>query len=83
MTAANLLCTVAFAAHKHRDQQRKHAGVLSYINHPIALANVLADEGGISDPTILCAAVLHGTVEDTDASETELVATTGRPSPPS
>ncbi len=38
---------------------------------------MLADEGGISDPTILCAAVLHDTVEDTDTSKAELVATFG------
>ncbi len=72
-----LLRAVAFAAHKHRDQRRKDAGASPYINHPIALASVLADEGGISDINVLCAAVLHDTVEDTDTSEAELISTFG------
>nr|WP_238812971.1 HD domain-containing protein [Paraburkholderia sp. SG-MS1] len=42
------------------------------INHPIALANVLANEVNIDDETILIAAVLHDTVEDTDTSLREL-----------
>jgi signal peptidase II len=37
----------AFAAHKHRDQRRKDAEASPYINHPIALAEVLAGEGGV------------------------------------
>jgi len=72
-----LLRAIAFAAHKHRDQRRKDAGASPYINHPIALATVLADEGGISDISVLCAAVLHDTVEDTDTSAAELAATFG------
>lgn len=50
---------VAFAADKHRNQRRKDADASPYINHPIALANVLANEGGVCDITVLCAAVLH------------------------
>lgn len=72
-----LLRAVAFASHKHRDQRRKDAGASPYINHPIALATVLADEGGISDITVLCAAVLHDTVEDTDTGEAELISAFG------
>ena len=47
---------VAFAADKHRNQRRKDAEASPYINHPIALANVLANEGGVDDVTVLCAA---------------------------
>jgi len=68
---------VAFAAEKHRNQRRKDADASPYINHPIALANVLANEGGISDETVLCAAVLHDTIEDTETTEDELTATFG------
>eukprot|EP01032_Pedospumella_encystans_P022288 gene22288-25254_t len=47
---------VAFAADKHRNQRRKDAEALPYINHPIALANVLANEGCVQDVTVLWAA---------------------------
>lgn len=45
---------VAFAADKHRHQRRKGADASPYINHPIALANVLANKGGVDDATVLC-----------------------------
>ncbi len=63
---------VAFAADKHRTQRRKDADASPYINHPISLANVLANEGGITDAAILCAAVLHDTIEDTQTTPAEL-----------
>lgn len=68
-----LIEAVAFAAEKHRDQRRKDVAASPYINHPIALANVLANEGGVTNLTALCAAVLHDTVEDTDTTEQELI----------
>ena len=70
---ALLLKALAFAAHKHRDQRRKDADASPYINHPIALADVLVNEGGITDFEVLCAALLHDTVEDTATSHEELV----------
>ena len=63
---------LAFAAHKHRDQRRKNAEASPYINHPIALADVLTNEAGISDPIVICAALLHDTIEDTQTTHTEL-----------
>ncbi len=63
---------LAFAADKHRDQRRKGADASPYINHPIALANVLANEGGVEDATVLCAAVLHDTIEDTKTTADEI-----------
>ena len=68
---------VAFASEKHRSQRRKDAEASPYINHPIALANVLANEGGITETTVLCAAVLHDTVEDTETTPSELQALFG------
>jgi guanosine-3',5'-bis(diphosphate) 3'-pyrophosphohydrolase len=65
---AALVQAVAFAADKHRNQRRKDAEASPYINHPIALANVLANEGGVQDVTVLCAAVLHDTIEDTETT---------------
>src|SRR5689334_1699528 len=69
---ALLLEALAFAAHKHRDQRRKDPEASPYINHPIALANVLVREGGIDDVEVLCAALLHDTVEDTATTPEEL-----------
>ena len=67
-----LLKALAFAAHKHRDQRRKDAQASPYINHPIALADVLVSEGGVTDIEVLCAALLHDTVEDTATTHQEL-----------
>ena len=72
-----ILAASAFAAHKHRDQRRKGADASPYINHPIAVANVLANEGGITDDTVLAAALLHDTIEDTDTTVEELRAKFG------
>lgn len=71
---ALILSALAFAAHKHRNQRRKDASVSPYINHPIALANVLANEGGVRDARVICAALLHDTIEDTDTTPQELAA---------
>lgn len=68
-----LLLAIAFAAHKHRDQRRKDAAASPYINHPIALADVLANEGGVDDERVLVAAILHDTIEDTETTEQELI----------
>lgn len=63
---------LAFAAEKHRDQRRKDADASPYINHPIDLANVLVNEGGVTDPVAICGALLHDTVEDTETSFEEI-----------
>jgi len=70
--------TLAFAAHKHRAQRRKDKEASPYINHPIALADVLANEGGVDDPVTLAAAVLHDTIEDTETSYEELARKFGK-----
>jgi guanosine-3',5'-bis(diphosphate) 3'-pyrophosphohydrolase len=67
-----LLKALAFAAHKHRDQRRKDIESSPYINHPIALANLLCNEGHVTDTNVICAALLHDTVEDTDTTPEEL-----------
>jgi guanosine-3',5'-bis(diphosphate) 3'-pyrophosphohydrolase len=75
---ALVLEALAFAAHKHRDQRRKDASASPYINHPIALANVLMNEAGVRDPKVICAALLHDTVEDTETTPEELERHFGR-----
>ena len=72
-----LIRALAFAAQKHRDQRRKDINTSPYINHPIALADVLCNEGNIDDDITLCAAILHDTIEDTETTESELRETFG------
>ncbi|MFN7087212.1 MAG: HD domain-containing protein [Burkholderiales bacterium] len=67
-----VLRAVAFAAHKHRDQRRKNKEASPYINHPIQLATVLWEEGRVRDATVIAAALLHDTLEDTETSWQEL-----------
>ena len=74
---AVLIQAMAFAAEKHRNQRRKDADASPYVNHPIALANVLANEGDVQDVTVLCAALLHDTIEDTETTADELRAVFG------
>ena len=67
-----ILKALEFAAHKHRDQRRKDKEASPYINHPIALATVLWEEGGVNDPVVIAAALLHDTIEDTETTWQEL-----------
>lgn len=70
--ALGLLAALRFAAEKHRTQRRKDAESTPYINHPIAVAELLARVGQVNDLVSLQAAILHDTVEDTDATPDEL-----------
>lgn len=70
--AVLLLKAVGFAADKHRHQRRKDKDASPYINHPIGVAKLLATVGGVTDLTILIAAVLHDTVEDTETTFLEV-----------
>ena len=69
---ALVLKAAAFAADKHRMQRRKDAEASPYINHPLALGHILSSVGGVTDGTVIAAALLHDTVEDTETSADEL-----------
>lgn len=71
MNLASFVKACNFAAFKHRKQRRKNADI-PYINHPLDVANILA-QAGVEDITTLCAAVLHDTVEDTETTYDELI----------
>jgi guanosine-3',5'-bis(diphosphate) 3'-pyrophosphohydrolase len=66
-----VLKAAAFAAEKHRLHRRK-SGDLPYINHPLSVANLIWNVGGVHDPVAASAAVLHDTIEDTDTNPEEL-----------
>lgn len=77
MSTALIVKAAQFAAEKHRNQRRKDVDASPYINHPLALASVLAVEGGVETPEVICAALLHDTIEDTDTTVEELTALFG------
>ncbi len=75
--AQALLAALHFAAVKHSTQRRKGVAASPYINHPIAVAELVARVAGVSDPESLQAAVLHDTLEDTETTPAELDAKFG------
>lgn len=77
MDSGRLFEALAFAAEKHSTQRRKDAAATPYINHCILVARVLLREGGLTDESLLLAALLHDTVEDTDATFDDLRARFG------
>ncbi|XP_066962953.1 guanosine-3',5'-bis(diphosphate) 3'-pyrophosphohydrolase MESH1 [Macrobrachium rosenbergii] len=68
---SSIIRCVNFAAIKHKNQRRKDPEKTPYINHPIGVAHILI-EGGVQDPAVIQAALLHDTVEDTDTTNDEL-----------
>jgi guanosine-3',5'-bis(diphosphate) 3'-pyrophosphohydrolase len=66
-----VLKALEFAAVRHRKQFRKGKDKSPYINHPIQVANLLANEAGEKDPVLLSAAMLHDVVEDTVETKKE------------
>jgi GTP diphosphokinase / guanosine-3',5'-bis(diphosphate) 3'-diphosphatase len=63
--SAILLRALEFAADRHRTQFRKGHDKTPYINHPIQVASLLANQGGEDDPELLVSAILHDVIEDT------------------
>ena len=71
-SVGSILKAICFAAEKHNDQRRKDARMSPYINHPIRVAEALWSIGEVHDMTLLVAAVLHDTIEDTDTTHNEI-----------
>ena len=71
-----LVRAIDFAAVAHKTQKRKD-GITPYINHPIGVMQILTDLGHCHDIDVLCAAVLHDTVEDTDITIEDIEANFG------
>jgi len=67
-----ILKAAHFSAQKHSTQRRKDENESPYINHPISVALAIAQIGGVDDPEILAAALLHDTLEDTETTPEEL-----------
>ena len=73
-----ILKAAHFSAQKHSTQRRKDENASPYINHPISVALAIAQIGGVDDPEILAAALLHDTLEDTETTPEELEAEFGK-----
>lgn len=65
-----------FAAKVHQEQKRRSGE--PYINHPVEVANILAHEYRM-DEDVICAALLHDTVEDTAATKEDVSQHFGKP----
>jgi guanosine-3',5'-bis(diphosphate) 3'-pyrophosphohydrolase len=72
-TLNKLLEAASFAAQRHTGHHRKGSNSEPYINHPLEVANLLANVGGVDDIDVLIAAILHDTVEDVGVTKEELV----------
>ena len=53
MSLSEVIKAADFAARKHMDQRRKAPDHQPYINHPIGVAHILANEGNIEKKNIL------------------------------
>lgn len=71
MDLQRLSLAVEFASVKHQFQKRKNALGTPYINHPINVMNILAQDN-VLDIDTLISAVLHDTIEDTNTTPDEI-----------
>lgn len=68
-----------YAELKHRGQKRKVSGA-DYITHPIMVSYLAANyKRSKALETIICAAILHDTIEDTNASYNDILRRFGMP----
>ena len=65
---ALVLRAASFSANRHRRHGGKGHARPRYINHPLEVASILANVGGVSHVTTLVEALLQDTVEDTSAT---------------
>ena len=77
-TTNKLIEAASFAAQRHAGHFRKGNDNQPYINHPLEVANLIANVGGIDDVDILIAAILHDTVEDVGVKPEEIVERFGK-----
>jgi guanosine-3',5'-bis(diphosphate) 3'-pyrophosphohydrolase len=69
ITLTKIERAMLFAIRAHQGQKRDGGG--DYVQHPKKVAQLIELVGG--DEDLICAAWLHDTIEDTDATESELV----------
>jgi guanosine-3',5'-bis(diphosphate) 3'-pyrophosphohydrolase len=72
-TINKLIEAASFAAQRHTGHHRKGDKKEPYINHPLEVANLLANVGGVDDIDVLIAGILHDTVEDVGVKKEEII----------
>jgi (p)ppGpp synthase/HD superfamily hydrolase len=74
-TCDAVAAAVGFALPCHGDQKRPTGA--PYVEHLLEAVEVLVRGAGVTDPDVLCAAVLHDVVEDTPCTVTDVRAAFG------
>lgn len=69
---SKILAAATFAAEKHKHQKRKGSDGQPYINHPLEVADLLVEVGGVDDTDVIAAGLLHDTVEDCGVTYPEI-----------
>lgn len=64
-----------FAKHAHEGQTRSEG--TPYISHPEAVARIISEEWGITDTTMVAAAYLHDTIEDSLVTKEDIASSFG------
>src|SRR5579863_7717692 len=65
------------ATERHVDHRRKGERAEPYVNHLAEVADLIAEATNGTDPSLVAAAVLHDTIEDTGLTQGELEAEFG------
>ena len=71
MKSESIKKAIEFAKNAHSGQVRKYTGE-PYVSHPIAVSKYLKLWHGESTDEMICAAILHDTVEDTDVTNFDI-----------
>lgn len=74
----NILSALKFAAESHKNQRRKDREESPYVNHIIEVTHILWHKGEVRDLSVLVAAILHDTLEDSDIHAKEIEGLFGR-----
>lgn len=69
--ARRFLDALNFVALRHSAQRRKGREGAPYVNHLIEVAHILTNHG-VDDLEVLCAALLHDSIEDAGVTATEI-----------
>ena len=67
-----ILDAAVFAAEKHQGDVRKNKQRSPYITHPLLVAEAILRIGEIQNVSILTAAILHDTIEDTETTTDDI-----------